>query len=101
MALRQLDEQVVTALIADATAAPSLHNAQPWRFRFNALGRLLLLFADLGRAMSRSDPGNRALHIGCGTALFSLRVAGVHAGLVPETLLPMTRALRPCGPLGS
>ncbi|MFJ9902194.1 nitroreductase family protein [Streptomyces sp. NPDC101152] len=26
------DEQVA-ALVPDATAAPSMHNAQPWRFR--------------------------------------------------------------------
>lgn len=87
--MRKLDTRTVTSLIADATTAPSMHNAQPWRFRFVTGERLLLLRADLGRAMPRSDPGNRALHIGCGAALFNLRVAAVHAGLSPRVrLLP-------------
>ena len=89
MALRQLDEKTVTTLVAEATAAPSMHNAQPWRFRFLAADRLLLLYADLERAMPRSDQGNRALHIGCGAALFNLRVSAAHAGLNPVVrLLP-------------
>ncbi|MEU0471867.1 Acg family FMN-binding oxidoreductase [Streptomyces olivaceus] len=88
----QLDRQTVTTLVAEATTAPSMHNAQPWRFRFLAAERVVLLRADPGRAMPRSDPGNRALHIGCGAALFNLRVAAVHASLVPRThLLPDPR----------
>lgn len=89
MGWRELDEKTVALLVADATAAPSMHNAQPWRFRFLTDERLLLLRADPERAMPRSDPDNRALHIGCGAALFNLRVAAAHAGLAPETgLLP-------------
>ncbi|MDT7839910.1 Acg family FMN-binding oxidoreductase [Streptomyces justiciae] len=89
MTARDLDMKTVTSLIADATAAPSMHNAQPWRFRFVTGGRLLLLRADLSRAMRHTDPDNRALHIGCGAALFNLRVAAAHAGLSPRVgLLP-------------
>lgn len=85
----ELDAETVTALVAEATAAPSMHNAQPWRFRFVADEQVLLLRADPGRAMPRSDPGDRALHIGCGAALFNLRVATAHAGLAAEVrLLP-------------
>lgn len=85
----RLDDKTVVSLVAQATAAPSMHNAQPWRFRFLAGERLLRLYADPGRAMPRSDPDNRALHIGCGAALFNLRVAAAHADLFPETrLLP-------------
>ncbi|MGW3944325.1 Acg family FMN-binding oxidoreductase [Streptomyces phaeochromogenes] len=89
MSSRELDEKTVTTLVAEATAAPSMHNAQPWRFQYVADERLLLLRADLARAMPRSDPGNRALHIGCGAALFNLRVAAAHTDLVPDIrLLP-------------
>ncbi|MDX3727275.1 Acg family FMN-binding oxidoreductase [Streptomyces caniscabiei] len=89
MITRELDTRTVTDLVADATAAPSMHNAQPWRFRFLAEERILLLRADLGRAMRRTDPDHRALHIGCGAALFNLRVAAAHAGLSPLVrLLP-------------
>ncbi|MDN3029211.1 nitroreductase family protein [Streptomyces sp. S.PB5] len=89
MSARRLDENTVTKLVAEAVAAPSMHNAQPWRFRFDIGEGLLRMYADLTRAMPRSDPGNRALHLGCGAALFNLRVAAAHAGLVPEIrLLP-------------
>ncbi|WP_367319987.1 nitroreductase [Streptomyces sp. HUAS ZL42] len=87
MAERPLDEQTVTTLVAEATAAPSMHNAQPWRFRYLSGERVLLLRADPRRAMPRSDPDDRALHIGCGAALFNLRVAAAHAGLAPQTTL--------------
>lgn len=89
MAVRPLDLASVTALVADATAAPSMHNAQPWRFRYLRDSRTVQLRADLERAMPRTDPDHRALHLGCGAALFNLRVAAVHAGLRPEVrLLP-------------
>ncbi|QOV34052.1 nitroreductase family protein [Streptomyces ferrugineus] len=84
MVTQQLDAKTVTALVADATTAPSMHNAQPWHFRYVAAERLLLLRADLERAMPRSDPGNRALSIGCGAALLNLRVAAAHAGLTTD-----------------
>jgi nitroreductase len=84
MPVRQLDVRTVTELVADATSAPSMHNAQPWRFRYVGDAHILILSADLRRAMHRSDPGNRALHIGCGAALFNLRVAAAHAYLAAE-----------------
>lgn len=87
MASRPLDDRTVTALVADAATAPSMHNAQPWRFRYVSAEHLLLLRADPERAMPRSDPDNRSLHLGCGAALFNLRVAAAHAGLVAETTL--------------
>lgn len=78
--VQRLDTDTVTALVKDATAAPSMHNAQPWRFRFLRDGRTFHLRADPGRAMPHSDPAGRALHLGCGAALFNLRVAAAHAG---------------------
>ncbi|RLU89262.1 nitroreductase [Streptomyces griseocarneus] len=76
-------------LVRDATAAPSMHNAQPWRFRYARGSRTFRLYADFGRAMPHSDPDARALHLGCGAALFNLRVAVAHAGCHPDvTLLP-------------
>ncbi|MFD5406484.1 Acg family FMN-binding oxidoreductase [Streptomyces griseorubiginosus] len=83
------DERTVTALVTAATAAPSLHNAQPWHFCWRSATRVLELRADLGRAMPRTDPDHRALHLGCGAALFNLRVAAAHQGLDTRTrLLP-------------
>jgi hypothetical protein len=84
-----LDMSAVTALVEDATAAPSLHNAQPWKFRFHHGSGALLLYADLERGLPKTDPDNRGLHLGCGAALFNLRVAALARGREPGVrLLP-------------
>lgn len=89
MTAEPLDVNVVTALVADAAAAPSLHNAQPWTFRYMRDIGVLRLYADLERTLPRTDPDNRGLHIGCGAALLNLRVAAAAAGLAPLVrLLP-------------
>ncbi|WP_406154384.1 Acg family FMN-binding oxidoreductase [Streptomyces sp. NBC_01023] len=81
------DEVDAARLVHDATAAPSMHNAQPWRFQYARSNAIFSLFADLTRAMPHSDPTTRGLHIGCGAALFNLRVAASHVGLRPVTRL--------------
>lgn len=89
MSVRTLDTKTVTALVDDATAAPSMHNAQPWRFLFIRADGAFHVRSDLERTMPHSDPDTRALHIGCGAALFNLRVAAARAGWDPVTeLLP-------------
>ena len=89
MTAEPLDVNTVTALVADAAAAPSLHNAQPWTFRHLRDIGVLRLCADLERTLPRTDPDNRSLHIGCGAALLNLRVAAAAAGLAPAVrLLP-------------
>lgn len=82
-----LDETTVVALVSAATAAPSLHNAQPWSFRHHSATRTVELRPDLGRAMPRSDPDHRALHLGCGAALLNLRAAAAHHGLPARTVI--------------
>ncbi len=83
------DDLTVTALVTDAIAAPSMHNAQPWRFRCSPGCRTLRLWADEERALPQADPDGRALHIDCGAALFNLRASAAHADLpVRTTLLP-------------
>ncbi|MFI1398678.1 Acg family FMN-binding oxidoreductase [Streptomyces sp. NPDC020681] len=89
MSASLLDATSVAALVEDAASAPSMHNAQPWRFRFLSEKGTLQVRADRARAMPKADPDNRALHLGCGAALFNLRVAAAHAGREPlATLLP-------------
>lgn len=84
-----LDATSVAALVEDAVMAPSMHNAQPWKFCFLRDSGSLQVRADLERAIPKADPANRALHLGCGAALFNLRVAAAHAGREPvTTLLP-------------
>ncbi|MFF3906561.1 Acg family FMN-binding oxidoreductase [Streptomyces sp. NPDC001848] len=84
-----MDVSVIAAFVEDATAAPSQHNAQPWRFRFISDSGLLQLYADPERTLPKTDPDTRGMHLGCGAALFNLRVAAVAAGREPDTrLLP-------------
>ncbi|MCC5033861.1 nitroreductase family protein [Streptomyces sp. WAC 00631] len=86
---RPLDTTLVTDLVREATAAPSMHNAQPWRFRHRPGSRTVELRGDPERAMPHADPDHRALHLGCGAALFNLRVAAAGEGLRPGVrLLP-------------
>ncbi|MFI6010110.1 Acg family FMN-binding oxidoreductase [Streptomyces sp. NPDC051243] len=89
MSVHALDTKTVTSLVEDATAAPSMYNAQPWKFRFFRADGTFHVCSDLERAIPRADPTTRALHLGCAAALFNLRVAAAHAGRQPVTeLLP-------------
>ncbi len=46
MRQQPLPEERVTALVHDAAAAPSMHNAQPWRFRYFQGSRTFHVRAD-------------------------------------------------------
>jgi hypothetical protein len=60
-------------LLNYAILGPSNHNAQPWLFRIVSDG--IELYADRTRALPVVDPEDRELTIGCGAALFNLRIA--------------------------
>ncbi|MEU8619600.1 nitroreductase family protein [Streptomyces sp. NPDC048623] len=80
---------LVTSLIEDAVTAPSMHNAQPWKFVHRTDTGTVELYGDPERAMPREDPDHRALHLGCGAVLFGLRVSAAHHGRHAVThLLP-------------
>lgn len=67
------DRRTIEAAVALATRAPSIHNAQPWRW---AIGDSSVhLFADRERSLPAIDPDDRDLLMGCGAALHHLRVA--------------------------
>lgn len=84
-----IPQERVTGLVHDAAAAPSMHNAQPWGFRYFQSSHTFHVRADFDRVMPHADPETRALHIGCGAALLNLQVAVVHGGWYPATrLLP-------------
>ncbi|MGW2202802.1 Acg family FMN-binding oxidoreductase [Streptomyces sp. NPDC001774] len=89
MSATALTPTLVTSLVEDAVTAPSMHNAQPWSFVHRADTGIVELRGDPGRSMPYQDPDGRALHLGCGAALFSLRVAAAHHALHAATrLLP-------------
>lgn len=80
MTAPHLDAETAALLVGDAVTAPSMHNAQPWRFTFRTGTDVIELHGDEERAMTRTDPDHRALHLGCGAALFNLRVSAARNG---------------------
>src|ERR1700739_5014298 len=80
----------ITAVIATAARAPSLHNTQPWKFRVR--GDVIELLADAGRQRRQLDPAGRELTISCGAALFGLRLGLRKLGYLPVTELLPDRA---------
>ncbi|MBW5480548.1 Acg family FMN-binding oxidoreductase [Streptomyces bambusae] len=89
MTAPHLDHAVIARIVGDAVSAPSMHNAQPWKFVFRSADDVIELHGDPDRAMTRSDPDHRALHLGCAAALFNLRVSAAwHGHPVRVHLLP-------------
>ncbi|MGW1681124.1 Acg family FMN-binding oxidoreductase [Saccharopolyspora sp. NPDC002376] len=74
-------DEVREVLIA-ATAAPSLHNTQPWRFHCTPTA--IELHADPSRALKAADPEHRELVLACGAALLNLRLAIRTLGAAPD-----------------
>lgn len=80
-------EEALYAAVDAARHAPSLHNAQPWRWRI--AGRLAELYADTTRAVPVADPLGRELRLSCGAALEHARIVLSAAGWhVMVTRLP-------------
>jgi nitroreductase len=87
-----LTRQTAERLIEAATAAPSIHNSQPWRFVARPADRVIEVYADPARTLRGGDPRGRAVHIACGSALFNLRLAIARVGCEPVArLLPSPR----------
>ncbi|MFD9034452.1 Acg family FMN-binding oxidoreductase [Streptomyces sp. NPDC059567] len=80
MSTTEFDAAVVTSLVEDAVLAPSMHNAQPWKFVHRTGSRSIAMYGDPDRTLPYGDPDHRALHLGCGAAPFNLRVAAAHSG---------------------
>ena len=92
----------VRAALKVAVRAPSIHNTQPWRWRLNDDG--LLLLADRTRQLTVADPDSHSLLISCGAALhlteLALRAAGwqLETTYLPDSTDPDILArIRPVG----
>jgi len=92
-------------VVALATLAPSIHNTQPWRWRYDSTGSAdcggapcLRLFADPDRQLAVVDPDGRQLLVSCGAALLFAKLAMRSRGLEPEVMFgPLADALPPRG----
>jgi nitroreductase len=82
-----LGESLRRCLVA-ASAAPSVHNTQPWLFRLRRDGVDVLL--DRRRQLASIDPDGREMLVSVGAAVFNLRVAvrahgrENHVSLMPD-----------------
>ncbi len=72
MDITRPDPSIMQLAVELACRAPSLHNSQPWRWRYSE-GELRL-FGDRTRLLPMADPTGRQLHISCGAALHHLSV---------------------------
>lgn len=73
MILETVQERSVLTALTLANRAPSVHNSQPWRWRF---GRgSLHLYADLRRWLPVIDPDGRDVLLSCGAVLHHVTVA--------------------------
>ena len=77
---QRLEPACLEEIVAAGGAAPSLHNTQPWRYRFHPGTLTLDVQAVPRRALRTIDPVGRALHLSVGAAVFNLRVAARHLG---------------------
>lgn len=76
---------VLTESVRSATAAPSLHNSQPWLFQIG--DDSVEVYADRRRQLEVLDPAGRELLISVGAAVFTLRLAIQHRGYRPDLAL--------------
>jgi nitroreductase len=73
-----ISTEQLSAVVELACRAPSLHNSQPWRWRFDT--GTLQLFADHTRIGRHTDATGREVILSCGAVLDHLVVAAASAG---------------------
>src|SRR5690606_33314094 len=76
---------VLSACLAAAIQAPSVHNTQPWLFEVQPSA--VDVYADYSRRLAVADPAGRELVLSVGAAVFNLRVAVRAHGRTPVQVL--------------
>lgn len=97
------DLDTVRSVVGHASRAPSLHNSQPWRWRWD--GTAAALYVDADRVLPATDMFNREGVLACGVMLNHADVAWNAAGwetrvsTFPEpTVRAHVASLEPVGP---
>ncbi|MEQ4206686.1 hypothetical protein ABN028_16615 [Actinopolymorpha sp. B17G11] len=85
MLVQELEPLEREILVTAAILAPSMHNTQPWRFRFRH--RTVEVHRDPDRELRAEDPEGRMTMIGVGAAVFNIRVAAASLGHKTTTRL--------------
>ncbi|MBB5916705.1 nitroreductase [Nocardia transvalensis] len=78
------DRQTLLTAVRLAQRAPSVHNTQPWHWRFD--GTRLRLYADPDRLLPATDPHGRQQIISCGAVLHHARTAFAAYGWRTDTI---------------
>lgn len=106
--MQELSPRAREALVKAAILAPSMHNTQPWKFRFR--GGDMEVHKDPRRELAAEDPDGRLTMVGVGAAIFNIRVAAASMGwatitvLMPDPEQPTlaaTLAMRPAADAGA
>lgn len=79
MVTESVDAGNVRRALELAVRAPSLHNSQPWKWRYD--DRTVELYANFERWLPTTDTATRDLVLSCGAALHHLRLALATAGI--------------------
>jgi hypothetical protein len=83
--------------VQQACRAPSIHNSQPWSFRWHPATSTLDVCADTKRGLTASDPDGRELVLSCGAAVTNLQVAlrklGLRGSVTPLPVASQPRLL--------
>jgi hypothetical protein len=102
MVTQKMSPSAQEVLVKAAILAPSMHNTQPWRFRFH--GWDVEVYKDTSRELAAEDAEGRLTMIGVGAAIFNVRVAAAALGwstataLLPDPRQPTLAARLTMGP---
>lgn len=85
MTIDTLADATFRSAVRAAIRAPSMHNSQPWRFRWR--DGAIEVYADPARHLPVADPNGWAVRLACGAAAFNARLALAVAGCPANAVL--------------